>query len=127
MSFEVLTTLTVSIEVFCVVTGTFRRNMLLPSLGLKCEGWSNRQVSKELGCVGYHEIPSPCREWSSVHQDGNFIHEEITSRLNSDNSYCHSVQNLLPSRLLSEDVKIKIRYKRYGLEPFLRSRQSLSY
>jgi hypothetical protein len=32
----------------------------------------------------------------------NLIHEEIKSRLHSDNVYCHSVQNLLPSRLLSK-------------------------
>jgi hypothetical protein len=37
-----------------------------------------------------------------------FMHEENKSRLNSENSCCHSVQNLLYSRLLSRNVKVKI-------------------
>jgi hypothetical protein len=31
----------------------------------------------------------------------NLIQEEIKMKVNSDNTCCHSVQNLLPSRLLS--------------------------
>jgi hypothetical protein len=38
----------------------------------------------------------------------NLIHEEIESRLNSDNAFHHSVQNLLSSRLLSKNIKIRI-------------------
>jgi hypothetical protein len=38
----------------------------------------------------------------------NFIQEEIKTRLNSGNACYHSVQNLLSSRLLSKNVKIKI-------------------
>jgi hypothetical protein len=38
----------------------------------------------------------------------NLIQEEIKRRLNSGNACCHSVQNLLPSRLLSKNVKIRI-------------------
>jgi hypothetical protein len=38
----------------------------------------------------------------------NFTHEEIKSRLNSGNACYHSVQNLLSSRLLSKNVKIRI-------------------
>jgi hypothetical protein len=38
----------------------------------------------------------------------NSIHEEIKSRLKSGNACYHSVQNLLPSSLLSKNVKIKI-------------------
>jgi len=38
----------------------------------------------------------------------NFIAEEIKSRLRSGGACCHSVQNLLPSRLLSKNLKIKI-------------------
>ena len=38
----------------------------------------------------------------------NFIAEEIKSRLRSGCACCHSVQNLLPSRLLSKNLKIKI-------------------
>jgi hypothetical protein len=40
--------------------------------------------------------------------DQNCIHEEINSRLNLGNTCYHSVQSLLPSRLLSGRVKIKI-------------------
>jgi hypothetical protein len=36
------------------------------------------------------------------------MHEEIRSRLNSGNACYHAVQNLLPSRLLSRNVKIEI-------------------
>ena len=38
----------------------------------------------------------------------NYIQEEIKSRLKSENAGCHSVQNLLSSSLLSQNVKIKI-------------------
>jgi hypothetical protein len=38
----------------------------------------------------------------------NFIQKEIKRRLNSGNAYYHSVQNLLSSRLLSKNVKIRI-------------------
>jgi hypothetical protein len=40
--------------------------------------------------------------------DQNCIHEEIRSRLNSGNACYHAVLNLLSSRLLSRNVKIKI-------------------
>jgi hypothetical protein len=40
--------------------------------------------------------------------DQNCINEEIKSRLNSGNVCYHSVQNLLSSRLLSSNVKVKI-------------------
>jgi hypothetical protein len=38
----------------------------------------------------------------------NLIQEEIKMRLNSGNACYHSVQNLLSSRLLSKNIKIKI-------------------
>jgi hypothetical protein len=38
----------------------------------------------------------------------NCIHEEITSRLNMENAFYHSVQDLWPSLLLSENIKFKI-------------------
>jgi hypothetical protein len=41
----------------------------------------------------------------------NLIQEEIKRRLNSGNACYHSVQNLLSSRLLSKNIKIRI-YKR---------------
>jgi len=37
----------------------------------------------------------------------NYIQEEIKSRLQSGNACYHSVQNLLSSRLLSKNLKIK--------------------
>jgi hypothetical protein len=40
--------------------------------------------------------------------DQNCTHEEINSRLNSGNACYHSVQNLLSSRLLSRNLKVKI-------------------
>jgi hypothetical protein len=41
----------------------------------------------------------------------NLIQEEIKRRLNSGNACYHSVQNLLSSRLLSKNLKIRI----YGI------------
>jgi hypothetical protein len=38
----------------------------------------------------------------------NLIREEIKRRLNSGNACYHSVQNLLSSRLLSKNIKIRI-------------------
>jgi hypothetical protein len=38
----------------------------------------------------------------------NLIQEEIKRRLNSSNACYHSVQNLLSSRLLSKNIKIRI-------------------
>jgi hypothetical protein len=40
--------------------------------------------------------------------DQNCIHEETRSSRNSGNACYHAVQNLLSSRLLSRNVKIKI-------------------
>jgi hypothetical protein len=40
--------------------------------------------------------------------DQNCMHEEINSRLNSRNACYHSVPNLLSSRLLSRNLKVKI-------------------
>jgi hypothetical protein len=40
--------------------------------------------------------------------DRNWIQEEIKRRLNLGNACHHSVQNLLSSRLLSEEIKIGI-------------------
>jgi len=45
-------------------------------------------------------------ETTLTHQ--NSIAEEIKSRLRSGNACYHSVQNLLSSRLLSKNLKIKI-------------------
>jgi len=40
--------------------------------------------------------------------DKIFIHEEIKSKLKSENVCCHSVQNLQSSSLLTKNIKIKI-------------------
>jgi hypothetical protein len=40
--------------------------------------------------------------------DQNLIEEEINRRLNSGNACYHLVQNLLSSRLLSKNVKVRI-------------------
>jgi hypothetical protein len=45
--------------------------------------------------------------WTTL-TNQNDIHDEIKSRLNSRNACCHSVQNLLSSRLISKNLKIKI-------------------
>jgi len=47
-------------------------------------------------------------KWSPCITDQNSIQEEIKSRLKLGNACCHSVQNLLSSGLLSENLKIKI-------------------
>jgi len=41
-------------------------------------------------------------------RDQNYIQEEIKSRLKLGNACYHAVQNLLSSRLLSKNLKIKI-------------------
>jgi hypothetical protein len=38
----------------------------------------------------------------------NFIYEEVKRILNSGSAYYHSIQNLLSSRLLSKNVKIRM-------------------
>jgi len=43
-----------------------------------------------------------------INEDKNSIAGEIKSRLRSGNACCYSVQNLLSSRLLSKNLKIKI-------------------
>jgi hypothetical protein len=57
--------------------------------------------------------------------DQNCIHEEIRSRLNSENACYHAVQNLLSSQLLSRNVKIKI-YKTIILPVVLYGCETLS-
>jgi hypothetical protein len=57
--------------------------------------------------------------------DQKCMHEEIKSRLNSGNACYHSVQNLLSSRLLSGNVKVKI-YKTIILPVVLYGRETWS-
>jgi hypothetical protein len=56
----------------------------------------------------------------------NDIHEEIKSRLNSGNACYYSVQNLLSSRLISKNLKIKI-YKTVILPVVLYGRETWSF
>jgi hypothetical protein len=44
----------------------------------------------------------------NIWERSNLIHEEIRRRMNSGNTSYHSVQNLLSSRLLAKNVKIRI-------------------
>jgi hypothetical protein len=53
------------------------------------------------------------------------IQEEIKRRLNSGNAWYHSVQNLLSSRLLSENVKVRI-YRTIILPVVLYGSETLS-
>jgi hypothetical protein len=57
--------------------------------------------------------------------DQNCIHDEIKSRLNSENACYHLVQSLLSSRLLSRNVKVKI-YKTINLPVVLYGRETWS-
>jgi hypothetical protein len=40
--------------------------------------------------------------------DQHCMHEEIKSKLHSENACCHSVQSLLSSRLLSRNINVKV-------------------
>jgi hypothetical protein len=74
-----------------------------------------------------HDIKIANRSFENVAQlkylgttltNQNLIQEETKWRLNSDNACYHSVQNILPSRLLSKSLKIRI-YKTIILPVFL--------
>jgi hypothetical protein len=54
------------------------------------------------------ENMSPFKYLGTTVTNQNLIQEEIKRRLNSGNAYYHSVQNLLSSRLLSKNVKVRI-------------------
>jgi hypothetical protein len=49
-----------------------------------------------------------CRYLERTITNQNLIQEDIYRRLNSGNACYHSVQNLLSSRLLSKNIKIRI-------------------
>ena len=57
--------------------------------------------------------------------DQNSIEEEVKSRLKLGNVCCYSVQNVLSSRLLSKDLKIKI-YRNIILPMILYGRETCS-
>jgi hypothetical protein len=50
----------------------------------------------------------------TVLTDQSYMNDEIKSRLNSGNTWYHSVQSLLSSRLLSWNVKVKIYKNNYS-------------
>jgi hypothetical protein len=54
---------------------------------------------------GSFENVSQFRCLGTTVSNKNLIQKEIKRRLNSDNAFCHSVQNLVSSRLLSKNLK----------------------
>ena len=66
-----------------------------------------------------------CKYLGTTLTNQNSIAEEIKSRLNSGNACYHSVQNLLSSRLLSKNLKIKI-YRTVILPVVLYGRETWS-
>jgi hypothetical protein len=74
-------------------------------------------VSRDQNAGQNREIKIGNRSFENVSQfsdlgmtvtNQNLIQEEIKRRLNSGNACYHSVQNLLSSRLLSKNVKVRI-------------------
>jgi hypothetical protein len=74
-------------------------------------------LSRHQNVGQYREIKIANRSFENVSQfkylettvtNQNLIQEEIKRRLNSGNACYHSVQNLLSSRLLSKNLKIRI-------------------
>jgi hypothetical protein len=57
---------------------------------------------------GFFEEVKKFRCLGTTLTDQNCMHEEIKSRVNSGNACYHSVQSLLSSRLLPENVKVEI-------------------
>jgi hypothetical protein len=55
-----------------------------------------------------HENVANFRNLEVTIRNQELIHEEVKSRLNSVNTCCHSVQNLLSSHLLLKSMKIII-------------------
>jgi len=67
--------------------------------------------------LNIHNKKNRCQSFN-IWKTPNSIQQEINSRLKSGNAYCHSVQNILSSSLLSKNVKIKI-YRTIILHIFL--------
>jgi hypothetical protein len=69
---------------------------------IPCFGTNNCHIEVILNCIWNTET-DVC-EWV-VGKNQSCIHDKIRSKLNSTNVYYHSVQNFLPSRLLSTICK----------------------
>jgi hypothetical protein len=87
------------------------------SLEINVEKTKYMLVSRDQNADQNREIKIGNRSFENVSQikylgttvtNRNLIQEEINRRLNSGNACYHSVQNLLSSRLLSKNVKVKI-------------------
>jgi hypothetical protein len=98
-------------------------------------------VSRDQNAGQHQEIKIGNRSFENVSQfmylgtavtNQNFIQEEIKRRLNSGNACYHPVQNLLSSRLLSKNVKVRIHKAiilpvvLYGCETWSREEHRLS-
>jgi hypothetical protein len=82
-----------------------------------CGVTKNMLVSRDQNAGQTREIKIGNRSFENVSQfkylgttvtNQNLIQEEIKRRLNSGSACYHSVQNLLSSRLLSKNMKVKI-------------------
>jgi hypothetical protein len=54
------------------------------------------------------ENVSQFKYWGTTVTNQNLVQEEIKRRLNSDNAWYHSGQDLLSSHLLSRNLKIRL-------------------
>jgi hypothetical protein len=57
---------------------------------------------------GFFELVEELKHLGTILTNQNSILEEIKCRLKPENACCHSVQNILSSSLLSNNLKIKI-------------------
>ncbi|PNF13842.1 hypothetical protein B7P43_G11786 [Cryptotermes secundus] len=99
VSFLLQCFLDVSKEVGLEVKTEKTKYMLLPR---HQNGGKNHDIKIGNRCF---EIVAQFRYLGTTITDRNLIQEEIKRRLNSRNACCHSVQNLLSSRLLSQEYK----------------------
>jgi hypothetical protein len=67
----------------------------------------SRSNNRKLGNISFENVPQ-FKYLVTIAKKKNFILEDIKRRLNSGNASYHSVQNLLSSRLLSKNVKVRI-------------------
>jgi hypothetical protein len=56
------------------------------------------------------------KEFRTTARSENYTHEDIKRTLNSGNVSCHSLQSLLPSRLLCKSSEISIYDVSYGYD-----------